>query len=132
MPSSGAPDGLGGSDKGGVQHLFVVAFAGDFVGFLDNAVDCGTRRALGFLAEQLEGLFKSSNLLLGLAEMRLEGGAEVAVGGLFDHVRQSLLDLVFRVIDVLQHMQVEIVHRLDVFGEESHRLTPLLATWMMH
>ena len=113
-------DRLRGCDQGGIENVLVVDLAGDIVGFLDDAVDGRTIGALRALAEHLEGLFQTLHLVLGLAQMRLEGRAEIAAGRLLDHVGQGFQDLLFRVVDVLQDVQEQVVHGLDVFGKEAH------------
>jgi NTP pyrophosphatase (non-canonical NTP hydrolase) len=55
--------------------------------------------------------------------MRLEAAREIAVGRLVDHLGQRLGDLLFGVIDVLQLMEEQIVHRLDVLAEDSHAVS---------
>jgi hypothetical protein len=45
---------------------------------------------------------------------------KLLVGGFFRHLRQRLHELFLGVIDVLQLMYEQVVHRLDVFAEESH------------
>jgi hypothetical protein len=50
----------------------------------------------------------------GFFEMGLETLREIAIGRLVDHLRQRLGDLLLGIIYVLQPMQQQIVHRLDV------------------
>ena len=64
-------------------------------------------------------LFEPLDLLLGLFEMAFKPG-QIAVGGLIDHLRQRLNDLMLGVIDVLKTVQKQIFHRFDVFRENSH------------
>src|ERR1043165_1919571 len=52
--------------------------------------------------------------------MFLEALAQLRVGGVFDHRRQRLQDLVIGVIRVLQAMQEKVLQRFDVFGEKAH------------
>ena len=49
---------------------------------------------------------------------------QLPVGGLVGHFRQGLHKLLLGIIDVLQLMHEQVVHGLDVFGEESHRKGP--------
>src|SRR4051812_14833951 len=53
--------------------------------------------------------------------MVLESFGEVAVGGLLDQLRQRFHDLILGVINVLEAMQKQIFHGLDVLGEKAHR-----------
>ena len=47
-------DGLGGGDQRSVEYRLVGDIAGDVIGFLDDALDRGAGRALGFLADRRE------------------------------------------------------------------------------
>jgi hypothetical protein len=62
----------------------------------------------------------------GLIEMAQKALFKLLVGGFFRHLRQGLHELFLGVIDVLQLMYEQVVHRLDVFAEESHCGRPLL------
>ena len=63
----------------------------------------------------LKDLIEPLDLLVGFLKMVLQTLRQVAVGGLLDHLRQRLGDLLLGVIDILQAMQQQVVHRLDVF-----------------
>src|SRR5690606_9862509 len=56
----------------------------------------------------------------GLAQMRLKGALQLSIRRLLDHVRQRFLDLLLGVIDVLQRMNEQVLHRLDVIGKPAH------------
>ena len=62
-----------------------------------------------------EDLLDHPDLLLGLAEMRLESLFQLRIRRLRDHLRQRLRDLLLGVIYVLEGVDEEIVERLDVF-----------------
>jgi hypothetical protein len=49
---------------------------------------------------------------------------KLLIGRFFRHLRQGLHELFLGVIDVLQLMDEQVVHGLDVFGEESHCRPP--------
>src|SRR3954471_22052788 len=53
--------------------------------------------------------------------MVLQSLGEVAIGRLLDQLRQRFGDLILGVIDVLEAMQKQIFHGLDVSCEEAHR-----------
>jgi hypothetical protein len=55
-----------------------------------------------------------------LGEVRFKGSRQVAVGRFFDHVGERLQYQLFGIVDVLQHVQEQIVHRLDVFRKQTH------------
>ena len=62
----------------------------------------------------VEHLLDHLDLLLGLAEMRLEGLLELRIARFLDHLRQRLRDLLLRVVDVLQRVDEQVVECLDV------------------
>ena len=112
--------GLGGVDEGGIQYHFVGDLAGDLVGFLDDAID---RRAIDRLHRgtmHLEHLLQALHMRLGFIEVSQKSLLELFVGGLFRHFRKRFHQLLLGIIDVLQLMHEQVVHGLDVFGEESH------------
>src|SRR5205085_2367719 len=59
-------------------------------------------------------------VILGFAQMRLEALLELRVTRFFDHFRQCLHDLPFSVVDVAQRVHEQVIHVLDVLGEETH------------
>jgi len=118
-------DRLCRADDRGIQHFLVGDFARDLIGFLDEAVDRRALHALRFLAELLEHLVEARDLVLGLVEMVFQALGEIAVGRLVDQLRQRLHDLVFGVVDVLQPVKQQVIHCLNVFGEQSHERFPL-------
>jgi hypothetical protein len=63
-------------------------------------------------------------LVFGLFQMVLQPLREIAVGGLLNQFGQRLNDLILGVVNVLQSMQQEVVHCLDVFAEEAHSDIP--------
>ena len=65
-------DRLRCADDGGIEHFLVGDFAGDFVGFANEAVDRGAFHALRLLAELLEDLVEPRDLVLGFFEMVLQ------------------------------------------------------------
>jgi hypothetical protein len=50
---------------------------------------------------------------------------EQLVGCLAGHFRKRLYELLFGIIDILQLVQEQVVHGLDVLSEESHWPGPL-------
>src|SRR5262249_13596550 len=62
-------DGLSRRDQGCVQHFFIVYFAGDLIGFLDDAIYCRTLDAFWLDAVHFEDLLKPFDVIFGLAEM---------------------------------------------------------------
>ena len=63
-------------------------------------------------AVHLEHLLEATHVVPRLAEMRLESRAQLRRGRLADHVRQRADDALLGVVDVLQLMDEQIVHRL--------------------
>ena len=57
---------------------------------------------------------------LGFAEVSLQALLELGILRVLDHVGQGFNDLVLGIVDVLQRVQEQVVHRLDVFAEQSH------------
>ena len=114
-------DRLRGGDQRGVEHLLVVDLAGDLVRLLDDAVD---RRAVDALRprHRASGTPAPARFTWPLVSARWlwKPCLSCAIGRLLDHVGQRLHDLVLGVVDVLQRVDEQIVHRLDVLGEEAH------------
>jgi hypothetical protein len=52
--------------------------------------------------------------------MALECSGQFPIGRLFHHVRQRFENLLLGVVDVLQDVDEQLIHRLDVFREQSH------------
>jgi hypothetical protein len=71
-------------------------------------------------------LFEALHMRFGFIEMSHKALLELLIRCLFGHFRQRLHELLLGIIDVLQLMQEQIVHGLDVFGEKSHWPGPLL------
>jgi hypothetical protein len=72
----------------------------------------------------LEHLLEALHLRSGFLEVAQEALLELLVGGLVGHFRQRFHKLFLGVINVLQLVHEQVVHGLDVFGEESHRTDP--------
>ena len=56
--------------------------------------------------------------------MGLKALLQLRISRLLDHLRQRFHDLLFGIVDVLQLVHEQVVHRLDVFREQSHRSDP--------
>ena len=54
-------------------------------------------------------------MTLRFAEVSLQALLELGLGRILDHFGQGFHDLVFGVVDVLQRMGEQVIHRLDVF-----------------
>ena len=119
-------DSLRVCNDGGVQHGLVLDLAGRLVGLLDDAVDRRTLGPAGLFAKLFEDLLESLDLLVGLFEMALQPGDQIAVGGFFDHLGQRFNDLLLGVVDVLKTMKQQILHGFDVLREKSHFEAPFL------
>jgi hypothetical protein len=52
--------------------------------------------------------------------MALQALREVAVGCLVDHLGKRLGNLLFRIVNVVQAVQQQVIHALDVFRKKSH------------
>jgi hypothetical protein len=59
------------------------------------------------------------------AKMVAQARSKLAVRRLVDQLRQGLNNLILGVINVLQGVQEQVVHRFDVFAEQPHVTTPL-------
>src|SRR4051794_255215 len=106
--------GLGVRDDGGVQHGLVLDLACRLVGFLDDAVDRRTLRTGGLFAKLAEHVVEPLDLLVGLFQMGFQPRDEVPVGGLIDHLGERFEDLLLRIVDVLQTMNEQVLHRFYV------------------
>jgi hypothetical protein len=113
-------DGLSRGNDGGIEHILVVDLAGNVVSLVDDSVDGRTGHRLWLLAQHLEHLLEALHVSLGLAEMRLQALLQLGVARVLDHIGQGFNDLVLGVVDVLQRVQEQVVHCLDVFPEQSH------------
>ena len=60
--------------------------------------------------------------------MRLEALLQLRIACRLDHLGQRFHDLVLGVIDVLQGVQEEIIHRFDIFAKESMVVPMWVAT----
>jgi hypothetical protein len=61
------------------------------------------------------------------AEVGFERRLELRRRGLFDHLRQRANDSFFRVVDILELVDEQVVHCPDVLGENAHLRVPWLA-----
>src|SRR5690349_18461299 len=77
----------------------------------------------------LEDLFEPLHMILGFAEMGFEPLFEARVRGFFDHVGQSLHDLLFGVVDVAQLVHEQIIECFDVFTKKSHGSSLTVVDW---
>jgi hypothetical protein len=102
------------------SHRLVFDLPSGLVGFLDYTIDGRALCPAELLAELLEHLLKPLDLLVRLFEMTLQSGDQVMVGRLLDHFGQRFNDLLLGVIDVLQTMEQQVLHRFYVLGEDSH------------
>jgi hypothetical protein len=66
-------------------------------------------------------------MVLGFPEMGFESLFEARVLGLFDHVGQSLYDLLFGVVDIAQLMHEQIIECFDVFAKKAHGSSLIVA-----
>ena len=69
----------------------------------------------------LEHLFETLHMHFGFFEMAQKTLLKLPVSRLLGHFRQRLHELLLGIIDVLKLMHEQIVHGLDLLGEESHR-----------
>src|SRR5262249_2078123 len=69
---------------------------------------------------QLEDLLEALDVILALAEVRLEALLELLIVSVVDHFRQRFHDLFFSIVDVSQRVHEQIVHVLDVLREQTH------------
>lgn len=77
-------------------------------------------------AKHPEYLLEALHVRPGFLKMGQETLFELLVRRLAGHFRQRLHELFLGVIDVLQLVHEQIVHGLDVTGEESHRRIPFV------
>jgi hypothetical protein len=70
-------------------------------------------------------LIEAPDLLLRLFEMIAQPLAQFAIGGLVDQTRERSHNLVLGIIDVLQAMEQQIIHRLDIFRKQAHVASPV-------
>ncbi len=77
----------------------------------------------------LEHLLETLDLVLRLGQVGLEALLELRVRRLLDHLRQRLGDLVLGVVDVLQCVHEQVIHRLDVRREQAHGCDPSVYVW---
>ena len=74
-------DRLCRGDESSIENRFFLDLAGDFIGFLEDAVDRRTIDALGLLARQLKNLFQALYVILCLAQVSLETLLELRIAG---------------------------------------------------
>ena len=91
---------------------------------LMSAVDRRASHAFRLSAELLKNLIEARNLIFGLLEMVAQALGQIAVCRLVDQLGERFNDLVLGVVDVLQAVQKQVVHRFDVFAEEAHNCIP--------
>jgi hypothetical protein len=75
------------------------------------------------------GLFLIERLLQNAGAVvasKLPRPGELLVGGLFGHFWQCFHELLLGIVDILQLMYEQVVHGLDVIGEESHYGHPFI------
>jgi hypothetical protein len=82
-------------------------------GFIDDPLDGLALLAARRNVQHLEDLIEPLDLALGFLAVRLERFLQLSAFGLLDHARQSLEDLFFGVVDVLEGCDEQIIHRLD-------------------
>jgi len=68
----------------------------------------------------LEHLFQPADMAFGFRQVMLEGVLQLRVRRLLDHFRQVFDDLVFRIVDVLQRVDKQVIQCLDRCGEQTH------------
>src|SRR3984957_19881142 len=105
-----------------VEYGLVSDLARCLIGFLNNAIDRGACRPLRLLTKFGKSTFQTFDLFPSLLEMVLQAGLKTSVRRFVDHFRQRLLNLLLRVIDVLQLMEKKVLHRANVLCKYSHRL----------
>src|ERR1700733_920313 len=114
-----------------VEYSLVSDLARCLIGFLNDAIDRGACRPFRLLTKFGKSTFQTFDLLPRLLEMILQAGLKTSVRRFVDHFRQRFLNLLLRVIDVLQLMEKKVLHRVNVLCEYSHRLLLLRSaeTW---
>src|SRR5262249_18754095 len=75
---------------------------------------------LCFDTVHLEDLLEPLDVVLGFAEMRFEPLLETRIRRFFDHVGQSLHDLLFGVVDVAQLVHEQVIECFNVFAKKAH------------
>src|ERR1700677_2168027 len=68
----------------------------------------------------LEHLLDALHVSLGLPKMGFECGLELGRTRLGDHVGQCADDALLRIVDVLQLVDEQVIHRCDVLGKKTH------------
>jgi len=64
---------------------------------------------------QLEYLLEAADLLVGFPQVLLQPALELGVARILDHLRQRHYNLLFRIIDVVQPVLIEISEAVNVF-----------------
>jgi hypothetical protein len=93
--------------------------SGNVFRFVNDSIDGRAIDPFGLFSEVLEHLFQPLHMIFGLLQVALEAALKLGVRRLFHHFGQRLNDLLFRVIDVAECMQEEIVHRFNVSRKQS-------------
>jgi len=114
-------DLLGGGDQAGVEDLGLGLGVDEFLTLLGDALETLAGLLLGAGAELLEGLLQPRHLVLGLLEVLGEALAQLLVAGRLDHLGQGLEDLMLGPIQVLQLVDQQLLHRLDLHRRVSFR-----------
>src|SRR6202167_5847651 len=105
-----------------VEYGLVSDLVRCLIGFLNDAIDRGAGRTFRLLTKFGKSTFQTFDLFSRLLEMVLQAGLKTSVRRFVDHFRQRLLNLLLRVIDVLQLMEKQVLHRTNVLCEYAHRL----------
>src|SRR5215475_681482 len=113
-------------DQRGIQHGLVGDFARSLVSLLDDAVDRRTVDRLHRKTMHLEDLLEPLDVSLCFLEMRQKALFQLGIRGLVRHLRQRLHQLLLCIVDVLQLVREQVIHGLDVFGEQSHGCDPFV------
>ena len=100
---------MAGRDETGVDRWARAEFLDRFVTLGDDAINRLAGLTLGPLADDLEYLFKALDLALCLLAMGREGFLQFGVLSGFHKLGESPINLLLRVVDILQMRQEEVV-----------------------
>ena len=75
-------------------------------------------------AKRLKHLLQPRHVFFGLGSMGGESLAEFRCAGRLGHLGKRLHQLFLGIVNVLQLVHEQVVHRLDVFGKQSHWFNP--------